>query len=189
MKRLFAAIEISPDNAFLDQYRKLKAQLRQEKIKWVEEHNLHLTLKFFGDTEEYRILDISRVLESVAGRMECFGFWLEGLGVFGSRYDPRVIWVGIRPYERLVSLMKETGEELKSIGYTPDRQNLVPHLTVGRIRELRDKFFFQKVIDENKKIISREMIVDSFLLFESILKKEGPLYLKLQKFPLKPAIG
>jgi len=189
MKRLFAAIEISPDQAFLDQYRKLKAQIHQEKIKWVEEHNLHITLKFFGDTEESRIPDISRALELIAGRMECFGFRLEGLGVFGSRYDPRVVWVGIHPYERLVSLMKETGEAMKSIGYPPDRQNLVPHLTVGRIRELLDKPFFQKVIDENKKITSHEMIVDSFLLFESILKKESPLYLKLQKFPLKLAIG
>jgi len=106
------------------------------------------------------------------------------LGVFGSRYDPRVAWVGIQPFDTLVLLMKETFEELKSIGFEPDRQNLVPHLTIGRIRELRNKPLFHLVIDENKKIISTEMIADSFFLFESILKKEGPLYLKLKKFPL-----
>ncbi|MCX6244574.1 MAG: RNA 2',3'-cyclic phosphodiesterase [Bacteroidetes bacterium] len=189
MKRLFAAIETAPDKEFLEQNRKLKKQLGQEKIKFVEEHNLHITLKFFGETEEKRIPDIIRILNAVALRTESFNFRLEGLGVFGSRYDPRVVWAGIQPYDKLASLMKEVGEDMKSIGYQPDRQNLIPHLTIGRIRELRDKQFFQKVIDENKTITSGEMIVESIILFESILKKEGPVYLSLQKFPLLPENG
>ena len=52
MKRLFVALKINPDQNFLEVYDKLKSSLRHEKIKWVEMQNLHLTLKFFGDTDD-----------------------------------------------------------------------------------------------------------------------------------------
>jgi RNA 2',3'-cyclic 3'-phosphodiesterase len=189
MKRLFAAVKVHPDTSFFDPFRRMKSQLGYEKIKWVEEDNLHITLKFFGETEEHRIPFIVSALDTVSTCTAGFHFRLEGIGVFGSRYNPRVIWVGIRPYEPLVSLMQAIGEELKSIGFQPDRQNPVPHLTVGRIKEVRDKQIFQKVIDENNKIISGEMMADEFHLYESILKKEGPVYLDLQTFSLRPEGG
>jgi RNA 2',3'-cyclic 3'-phosphodiesterase len=185
MKRLFAAIKINPDKAFLDQLLKLNSQLRHEKIKWVEEHNIHVTLKFFGETEEERIPEITRVMEGVAADTNVFSFSLQKLGVFGSSYDPRVIWAGIEPYADLASIMKILRDKLNVIGYKPDRQNVVPHLTLGRINFLKDKKLFQQIIDQNKGISSQEIKVDRFILFESILKKEGPVYLALKTFRLR----
>ena len=74
---------------------------------------------------------------------------------------------------------------MKVIGYEPDRQNLVPHLTLGRIKLLKDKKMFQQIIDQNRGISSQEINVDRFSLFESILKKEGPVYQTLQIFSLR----
>jgi 2'-5' RNA ligase len=185
MKRLFAAIKIEPDPEFLDQFHEFKYRLQHERIKWVEEQNIHITLKFFGETEEKRIPDINRVLEEVAADINVFSFSLQKLGVFGSSYDPRVVWVGIDPYADLASIMKILREKLSVIGFEPDRQNLVPHLTLGRIKFLKDKKLFQQIIDQNKKISSQEITVDRFILFESILKKEGPVYLALQSFPFR----
>ena len=185
MKRLFAAIKINPDKAFLDQIHELKNQLQHERIKWVEEHNIHVTLKFFGETAEERIPEINRVLEEVAADINVFSFSLQKLGVFGSSYDPRIVWVGIEPYTELASIMKIIRDKLNVIGYEPDRQNLVPHLTLGRIKFLKDKNLFQQIIDQNKEISTQEFIVDRFILFESILKKEGPVYLALKTFQLR----
>jgi 2'-5' RNA ligase len=76
-------------------------------------------------------------------------------------------------------------DRLEEIGYDADRQNLVPHLTLGRIKSLKDKQLFQKIIDEHRQISSQKIDIDRILLFESILKKEGPVYQALQTFQLK----
>ena len=52
MKRLFVAIKITPNDEFLKIFQELKQDLKHEKIRWVETRNLHLTLKFFGETCE-----------------------------------------------------------------------------------------------------------------------------------------
>jgi 2'-5' RNA ligase len=183
MKRLFVAIKINPDKYFLDQMHLLKNELRHEKIKWVEDQNIHITLKFFGDTDERKIPEIMNVLKKVADVNPAFGFSLKSLGVFGSRYDPRVLWIGIEPYERLVKLMKDLHAELKPIGYDPDRQNLVPHLTIGRIKEIKDKQLFKGIIEKFREISTPEMMAKEIILFESILKREGPVYLVQGAFP------
>ena len=176
MKRLFIAISIHPDKAFMDQFHSLKLALQHEKIKWVEEHNIHITLKFFGETEEDKIPAIVRVMEKIASERNPFRFSLKKPGIFGSSYEPRVVWIGIDPYQELVEIMKSLHRELKTIGFEPDRQNLVPHLTLGRIKFLNDKPLFQKTLERFKDLASREMTVDSFLLYESILRREGPEY-------------
>jgi len=176
-KRLFAAIKIVPDKIFMDQLHELQMQLVHEKIKWVEENNIHVTLKFFGDTDERKIPEIGGVLKKVAGGNPAFGFRLRSMGVFGSRYDPRVIWVGIQPYDHLVKLMKELHTELKTIGYEPDRQNLIPHLTIGRIKGLKDKQLFQLTIEKYREIETPEKLATEIILYESILKSDGPVYL------------
>ena len=151
----------------------------------MEEYNIHITLKFFGETEEGKIPEIVRVLGELSAAINVFSFSLQKLGIFGSSYDPRVVWVGIEPYTDLASLMKIIRDKMEVIGYEPDRQNLVPHLTLGRIKFLKDKQLFQQIIDQNKGISSQEIKVGRIILFESILKKEGPVYLTLQTFPLR----
>jgi 2'-5' RNA ligase len=70
------------------------------------------------------------------------------------------------------------------LGFEPDRQNIVPHLTLGRIKILHDKQGFQKVVEQLRSIKSKSLICDSFILYESILKIEGPEYKALGVFPL-----
>ena len=183
MKRLFAALKIHPDAEFLGKYRELKQELRHEQIKWVEEHNIHVTLKFFGETEERKIPEICSVLKRSASSAATFHLQLNRLGLFGSSYAPKVIWVGIEPFAELSFLMKNIHHDLKSIGFEPDRQNLVPHLTLGRIKFLRDKVIFNRTIEQFKSISSTQLFIGEMILFESILHREGPEYIALEKFP------
>jgi RNA 2',3'-cyclic 3'-phosphodiesterase len=183
MKRLFAALKIHPDDEFLVKYRELKHDLQHEKIKWVEEHNIHVTLKFFGETEERKIQEICAVLNTRASVTSSIGLKLSGLGIFGSSYAPKVIWVGIEPYAELSALMKNVHFDLKAIGFEPDRQNLVPHLTLGRIKFLRDKIIFNRTVDQYKTISSSLIHQREIVLFESILHQTGPEYIALEKFP------
>jgi len=184
MKRLFAALKICPDPAFLTSFRKMKADLKHEQIKWVEEHNIHITLKFFGDTDERRIPEICTILEQCARSSDVITLRLSGLGIFGSSYSPRVVWVGIEPYQSVVRLMDEIHSALAGIGFERDRQNLVPHLTLGRIKFLRDKTIFRRIVDGNRNMASLSCPVGEIILYESILHREGPEYKALGRFPL-----
>ena len=183
MKRLFAALKIHPDAEFLGKFHELKRELRHEQIKWVEERNIHITLKFFGETEEQNIPCISQVLEKRSAGTSPISLKLAGLGIFGSSYAPKVVWVGIEPYKDLSTLMKNIHAELKTIGFEPDRQNIIPHLTLGRIKFLKDKIIFNRTIDRFKTISSLPIRITEIILYESILHREGPEYIALEKFP------
>ncbi len=185
MKRLFAAIKIAPDEHFLSIYYHLLKQFEDERIKWVEPHNMHLTLKFFGETAEEKIPEIEDVLSNVAVANKPFQFSLKSIGVFGSSYRPRVIWLGINHDELIKNMARDLHKKLEIIGFTNDRQNFVPHLTIGRIKkELIHKRSFQQKIDRFKDAFIQDVDVNEVILFESILKPKGPVYKVMESFSL-----
>jgi 2'-5' RNA ligase len=182
MKRLFAALKINPDPEFLSAYRSLQSAMKNQQIKWVEERNIHITLKFFGETEERTIPRISSIINKRASQTSPIELKLSKLGIFGSSYSPKVIWAGIEPYEQLATLMKNIQQDLKPAGFEPDRQNLVPHLTLGRVKMIKDKILFERAIGQFKNISSASMTIGDIILYESILHREGPEYVALEKF-------
>jgi 2'-5' RNA ligase len=184
MKRLFAAVKINPAPEFDSFVRSLISALKYERIKWVELHNMHLTLKFFGETEESRIPAIYQALSAATANAETFTLHISRTGIFGSRYDPRVIWFGIDREPGLQKLAENVILYLKQAGWEPDRQNFVPHLTIGRIKEIKDKALFQDVISKYREVQIQEQQVNELILFESILRRDGPEYIALRKFPL-----
>ena len=81
-------------------------------------------------------------------------------------------------------LIKNLHGDLAAIGFESDRQNPVPHLTLGRIKFLKDKVIFNRITDKLKTISSPLIRAGEIILYESILRREGPEYLILEKFPL-----
>jgi 2'-5' RNA ligase len=185
MKRLFAAVKIHPSPEFLKTYNSLKSGLKFCHITWVKPESIHITLKFFGETEDRKIPDISRILKEVATRHQPFTSELVNVGIFGSSYSPKVIWFGIDKSEPLKKLGIDVLQSVEKIGWEPDRQNFVPHLTIGRIKEIPDKQLFQKMIDEHKKTWMQEISVQEFHLYESILNREGPVYKVIESYKLE----
>ena len=185
MKRLFVAVKIHPSAEFLKTYNSLRSGLKFCRITWVKPESIHVTLKFFGETEERQIPGISRVLTEVAARHKPFVSELVNVGIFGSSYSPKVIWFGIDKSEPLKKLGEDVLQSVETIGWEPERQNFVPHLTIGRIKEVPDKHLFQRIIDEHKKTWMQEFHVQEFNLYESILQKEGPIYRVLESYKLE----
>ena len=187
MKRLFLAIPIkTADNGFVPLIDGLKRQLAHEKrINWVRPLNIHLTLKFIGDTPNEDIPKIIEAVEEMLKNHKSFTMDFNRTGIFGSRYAPRVLWMGmnVTPQE-LYNLEEDTLTAFDKLGYLRDRQNFVPHITLGRIKELCEKQYFQKIVSsiEQKSYIKQE--VNEIILFQSILRPEGATYKELKKFQL-----
>ena len=179
MKRLFAAIKIHPSAKYLSLFNEISSSLRHERIKWVEPENTHLTLKFFGETDDTKIPAIRQSIEKAVAQSKSFTLKIANTGIFGTRYDPKVIWFGIEKQDELENLAQNIFNELAKCGWEKDRQNFVPHLTVGRIKGLKDKPLFQQIISKYSTVEVQEEKVTEITLYESILRREGPLYVNV----------
>jgi len=184
MKRLFAAIKVQPSDEFTRVYFNLRKELSYEKIKWVNPDNVHITLKFFGETPEEKIPAINKSLTAASLGVGPFSIRIENTGIFGSSYRPKVIWFGIEDGGAISGLAGNIFEELEKAGWENDRQNFVPHLTIARIKHLKDKNRFQKVIGGFRGRFIQESEINSFHLFESILHQDGPEYRVVETFDL-----
>ena len=188
MKRLFLAIPIKTnDNGFIPLLDGLRRQLAHEKrINWVKPEHIHLTLKFIGNTPNEDIPKIIDGVEEMLQNHKSFTMDFNRTGIFGSRYAPRVLWLGMQntPKE-LYDLEEDTLSTFDKLGYLRDRQNFVPHITLGRIKELCEKQYFQKVVaaTEQKSYIKQE--VNEIILFQSILRPEGAFYKEIKRFELR----
>ena len=185
MKRLFVAIKIPPQQKLLNAYYNLRREFNHEKINWVQIENLHFTLKFIGNTHASDIQKLIDALKRIALSKQAFELEIENLGVFGSRYKPRVIWAGLKKSDSLFKLSESILTKLDKAGFKRDRQNFVPHITLGRIKNFRDKDLLRKTIDSYKYASFQKNHIKTFYLYESFLQKEGPRYEILESFDLQ----
>ncbi len=142
--------------------------------KVVKGSDLHLTLKFLGEVED--IGAIRKSLEEV--RFKKFPLMVEGLGAFPSGYRGRVLFVGASPEDILKELAGEVDSRTKEI---PLDHPFTPHITILRTREPRN---FSGLISNYEGKTFLEQNVDSFTLYESVLKPTGPIYSEIQKYQL-----
>ena len=186
-KRLFLAIHIQLNVQLLKQKAFLMSNLSEERINWVKDDNMHLTLKFIGKTSAKQIPEIIDAIDNCIKSTSSFQMILERIGIFGSNYHARVVWLGIRENKQLRTLQESILQELEKIGFISDRQNFVPHFTLGRIKKIQHKDHFKRVMERVEKGFIQEVKVDSFALFESILTPDGPIYKTIKRFELENA--
>ena len=185
MKRLFLAIKILPDENMLSIFDSIKRSLNFSKVRWVDPNNFHLTIKFFGETPDDAIEVVNRVIRKSIESVKSFDIELSNTGIFGSNYNPRIIWFGITENEKFQKIAQDIIINLDTAGFIKDRQNFVPHLTVGRIKNIVDKKLFNEMIIKVKNIYFQKIIVDEIYLYESILTAKQPIYKIVETFRLK----
>jgi RNA 2',3'-cyclic 3'-phosphodiesterase len=184
MKRLFIAVKVNPEDELLRIISSLKAALGAENIKWVDPVNIHLTLSFLGDTEEKHIRDINSMLTDKCSGFGEFDFNLTGTGVFKNFRDPRVLWAGIQSSGKLLMLNNIIAAGLKENGFEIEGRQFKPHLTLGRVKSVRDTENLKTVLERDKDNQFQIVHVSEVILFESILTQTGPIYKPLGKHPL-----
>lgn len=176
--RTFIAIEI-PKNIKNKLYNSFnKERERTEGVKWVEEKNLHITLKFMGEIEENKIPLISEVLEEVQDKFKTFEVYLKEAGAFPDLRFPRVLWVGIHPEEKIKEIFDFVEKKLEKTGIPREKRNFHPHITVARVKK-RGKINFEK------KNFGDDFKIKKIVLFKSELNPEGPVYTPLKEVELK----
>lgn len=157
----------------------------QADVKWVEEENFHLTLKFLGEVDPGRLGEVAGALRSAVREVPAFRFQATGTGAFPSPRRARVIWVGVgEGTSQLRHLAARVDAELARLGFPPEERPFTPHLTLGRVRSPRGLDELARLL-EGARFPALEVTVDGIVLFQSVLGRAGPLYTALNRFPLQ----
>jgi 2'-5' RNA ligase len=185
MVRSFICVEINNTEVVRQIEEQIK-KTRFEGVRPVKSNQLHLTLKFLGEVQESRIASIKQAIQSID--FPSFNISLEGIGCFPNLNYIRVVWIGIREgSDNLKQLANMIEEKLNPIGFPREKRGFSPHLTLARIKKLRnaDKKQLTAIIQDSKAISIGVQLIDEFILKKSTLTPKGPIYEDLLVVPMK----
>jgi 2'-5' RNA ligase len=150
--------------------------------RWVEEAQLHITLRFIGEVDNTITENIMHSLKSAS--VSPFNLTLKGVGHFPPRKIPRILWVGIANNPDLIRLQNKIERSITSTGIEPDTRKFHPHITIARLNSAPP----EKValfLSANSLFTTEPFEVYRFHLYSSHLKKEGAYHEILQSYRLQ----
>jgi 2'-5' RNA ligase len=147
---------------------------------------MHLTLKFIGEVESSRLLDIREVLSEICRPQ--FTLCLQGVGTFPPRGTPRVLWAGVHPLDNLLALRVAMEKKLAEIAVPREKQKYSPHLTLARLNN-PPLSHLQQFLAGNAFLKTPVFTVASFSLYKSQLTRNGAIHTEVQNYALTPLSG
>ncbi len=178
--RTFIAIELN--EGIHSELASLQSLLKRSNadVKWMQPESIHLTLKFFGNIDARKINEIEKILNETAASAEPFVLTLKGIGAFPKLDYPQVIWVGVENGAvQSQQLAKMLEEKLEKIGIPREGREFHPHLTLGRVKSLKNKDNLKEIIEATKFEPGSTVDVNHLTLFKSELTREGSIYTPL----------
>ncbi|MCL6611561.1 MAG: RNA 2',3'-cyclic phosphodiesterase [Peptococcaceae bacterium] len=150
--------------------------------KWVEHENLHVTVKFLGDTGVDLVAGIIGTAADCLKGCRPFKLDVDGLGFFPGSASPRVVWAGLKgEVSRLVEIARLIEEAMTVHGFPREGRKFSPHLTLARIKSAKKSEDLVRIIEAEAPGIKNLGIfsVSSVDLMQSHLTSRGPLYTRL----------
>jgi 2'-5' RNA ligase len=139
--RLFVAIELpaSVRHEVRQHIDRLRDAVPTARASWAREENLHLTLKFLGDTPLPKVEGLSAAIQLAANAVPPFELIVEGCGAFSTRGKPHVLWIGINDSsKRLNDFYQALENECAKLGFPREQRPFHPHLTIARLQKSHD---------------------------------------------------
>ncbi|MDG5815482.1 RNA 2',3'-cyclic phosphodiesterase [Chitinispirillales bacterium ANBcel5] len=178
MPRLFVAIDLPEDikDQLIETYHAIPG------AKWIDEKQLHLTLRFIGDVQNDIADRIHLSLKSVSS--SSFSMALKGVGYFPPKRHPRVLWFGIAENPELLQFQAKIDKVITEAGIAPEGRKYSPHITVARL----NKSPLERIVNfisANSLFSTDSFTVTEFHLYSSTLGKEGAHHIKEATYPLR----
>jgi 2'-5' RNA ligase len=185
--RLFIAISIpqdvrAPIASLLQKFRAITPQ-----VKWIRGENLHITLKFLGETDSSNLSFIEQSLAEIKSPQHVSLNFLAPAFMIRAK-APSIIWIGISHSENLQSLVNDIESKMHNFGFPKEDRPFVPHLTLARVPRSGPPWRvapFPETLIETIRESSTEISgfsASEFHLIESKLKSSGAEYTTLHSF-------
>lgn len=188
--RLFVAIELPGE--VLAAMHKVQHSLQRDpalaRLRWVRPEGIHLTLKFLGETDDAKRTAIEAALSRSTAGIAPFELHLGKLGRFGSRSQPRVLWVDVGGDTAALSrLQTQVEREIAPLGFQGEARPYSAHLTLARVPPERAREV-ASALDEaiaGAPPPTGTIHVREVALMKSDLRREGAVYAQLFAAPLR----
>lgn len=176
--RLFIALPI-PES--------VKAQLGELQqpvggVHWQSQSQMHLTLKFLGETGEDRAQKLTDHLTNI--EQPAFSLTINRLGTFPEAKQPRVLWAGIKKNDSLTTLHEKVEQLCTSLGFDPKNRPFTPHITLARMKDVFTEDIVS-FVNQHKEFQISDILIDRFVLYESRLDSDGATHHPLQSIKLE----
>ena len=178
--RTFIAISLPQTirETLLSLQRELKTT--EADVKWVIPENMHLTLKFLGETEDKLIPEIVNLLRGISCTHKPFLIRLSHLGAFPKIPSARIIWMGIEEGKNASRNIAQTlDQQLLALGFPQEERDFSAHITLGRVKSgfNRDKLAKQLItMQTTPNNTPLEFLATTLTLYKSTLTPKGPTY-------------
>ncbi len=166
-------------------------QPRHPDINLTPESQLHLTLRYIGETDKVKTRRVIKALSHVTFRP--FDITIRGTGSFRGDGPPAIFWAGVPYHAILLELYESIQEELHRTGVPYENRTFNPHVTLGRVRKRRkgetsspDTESFHNVqrafLTGEPSLYKTTFHVDRFRLYQSRLHSGGAIHHCIQEY-------
>ena len=190
--RTFVAIELpeSVRQRLVARQRWLEQQLIESGaggvVRWTATDNLHLTLRFLGETSVAQQAALAAAFTSLAMQAMPLEFSLHQLGCFPTFRHPSIVWIDLRgTLEALQQLQTAIETIAQASGFLPEERPFTPHLTIGRARRDTAPATLQQAGSVLHRLAAAPgaeqptFTVSQFVLMQSDLRPARPTYTPL----------
>jgi len=153
-------------------------------VRWTPEDNLHLTLRFIGETDDAKQDRFIDALTRV--HVEPFILPVGDLGLLPTRGPAKVLWAGVgHGHTRLYQLRKQVDEALLTVDSGLAMPGFHPHFTIARLGENHETKQLAHFLERNAGFEAPPFRVTEIQLMASELAPgQPPAYRVVRTLPL-----
>jgi RNA 2',3'-cyclic 3'-phosphodiesterase len=183
-KRLFIAIHLPKE--ILQKLEEVQQNFKRfaPDAKWVNVHSIHLTLRFLGYVDPSIISAIQESMSNLSKQFAPVSITLKGCDFFPNSRRPSVFWTGVDSKD-LLPIQQQIEDATQKLGLEKEERTFNPHLTLARFRNSHGLIHLVEEARKFQETVFGEFVAKSFILFESILHREGAEYIRIQEFTFK----
>ena len=180
MPRLFTGIELP------DEIREVLSALELPipGASWIDEDDLHLTLRFFGDISDRQAHDVKDLLETL--NADAFNLVIKGLGTFGA--EPHTLYADVESNPGLEALARGNDRAARGAGLPPAKRPFKGHVTLARLH-YSDPIKLARFLSLNSGLVFEPLFIHRFVLFSSKPRTGGGPYVIEELYPLRGGLG
>lgn len=175
----------------LQQY--LQEQNAPACLRWSPVQNIHLTLRFLGDTTPTQVQTLATGLRDAVRGYPPFEVTLGEIGGFPTLRQPRVVWVKIGgALSQLHALQASVEQAAQVAGFAAEERPFSAHVTLARLQRNRSWTQSKRVGELLQEYsVEKRMTfqVKEVVHMQSELRPSGAVYTPLQHFALAPGLA
>jgi RNA 2',3'-cyclic 3'-phosphodiesterase len=175
--RLFVAL--LPPAEMCDALARIQAGLPG--ARWVERDDLHVTLRFVGEVDDLTAGDLDAALAAITA--PAVELAVRGAGRFASRDRARALYAAVPHTRSLDHLHAKVERAAIGAGLAPEPRRFTPHLTLARLKD-SPIGLVDRAVAQLADLSLGPAMLSEFVLMESLLGKERPVYRTLAHYAL-----